>query len=98
MLETPRRASVDCMIDRTRAMWPQIADVIIGRIKDGTYPPGAKVPSVVQIANEFGVVNSTAQRAMERVRAEGLTRSERGMGTYVLHPGERAAPAGGQDA
>jgi DNA-binding GntR family transcriptional regulator len=77
------------MIDRTRAMWPQIADVIIGRIKDGTYPPGSKASSVVQIANEFGVVNSTAQRAMERVRAEGLTRSERGMGTYVLRAEER---------
>jgi DNA-binding GntR family transcriptional regulator len=77
-------------IDRTRAMWPQIAAVIIERIKDGTYPPGAKVPSVVQVATEFGVVNSTAQRAMEAVRAEGLTRSEKGMGTYVLRPGERA--------
>ncbi|MGW3655999.1 winged helix-turn-helix domain-containing protein [Streptomyces sp. NPDC005151] len=71
-------------IDRTRAMWPQIAAVIIQRIKDGTYPPGSKVPSVVQIATEFGVVNSTAQRAMETVKAEGLTRAEKGMGTYVL--------------
>ena len=71
-------------IDRTRAMWPQIAAVVIQRIKDGTYPPGSKVPSVVQLAAEFDVVNSTAQRAMEAVRAEGLTRSERGMGTFVL--------------
>ncbi|MYX38313.1 MULTISPECIES: GntR family transcriptional regulator [unclassified Streptomyces] len=55
--------------------------MIIKRITDGAYLPGSKVPSVVQIAAEFGVVNSTAQRAMERVRAEGLTRSEEGMGT-----------------
>ncbi|MET8270007.1 GntR family transcriptional regulator [Streptomyces sp. NPDC005134] len=55
-----------------------------GGIKDGTYPSGSKVPSVVQIADEFGVVNSTAQRAMEAVKAEGLTRAEKGMGTYVL--------------
>jgi GntR family transcriptional regulator len=73
-------------IDRTRAMWPQIAAEIIRRIKDGTYPPGTKIPSVVQIAAEFGVVNSTAQRAMEAVRAEGLTRAEAGMGTFVLDP------------
>ncbi|MFB7372085.1 GntR family transcriptional regulator [Streptomyces sp. NPDC056222] len=76
-------------IDRTRAMWPQIAAVIVERIRNGTYPPGGKVPSVVQLANEFGVVNSTAQRAMEAVRKEGLTRSEAGMGTYVLRPEER---------
>jgi DNA-binding GntR family transcriptional regulator len=79
-------------IDRTRAMWPQIAAVISKRIKDGTYPPGAKIPSVVQLATEFGVVNSTAQRAMVAVRAEGLTRSEAGMGTFVLHPEERTGP------
>ncbi|MFJ8720948.1 winged helix-turn-helix domain-containing protein [Streptomyces sp. NPDC093269] len=76
-------------IDRTRAMWPQIAAVVIQRIKDGTYPPGSKVPSIVEIAAEFGVVNSTAQRAMEAVRAEELTRSEKGMGTFVLTEKER---------
>ncbi|URM91752.1 winged helix-turn-helix domain-containing protein [Streptomyces sp. MRC013] len=76
-------------IDRTRAMWPQIAAAITQRIKDGTYPPGSKIPSVVQIAAEFEVVNSTAQRAMEAVRAEGLTRAEKGMGTFVLTPEER---------
>ncbi|MGW2938868.1 GntR family transcriptional regulator [Streptomyces sp. NPDC001156] len=78
-------------IDRTRAMWPQIRDVILQRIKDGTYPPGSKIPSIVAIATEFDVVNSTAQRAMEAVRAEGLTRSEKGMGTYVLTPKERSS-------
>lgn len=77
-------------IDRTRRMWTQIAAVIIERIKDGTYPPGGKIPSVVQLATEFDVANSTAQRAMTAVRAEGLTRSEAGMGTFVLTPEERA--------
>nr|WP_272925151.1 GntR family transcriptional regulator [Streptomyces sp. SID8377] len=73
---------------RSAPGWPRAnqhrrppSDVIIKRITDGAYLPGSKVPSVVQIAAEFGVVNSTAQRAMERVRAEGLTRSEEGMGT-----------------
>lgn len=75
-------------------MWSQIAAVIIERIRNGTYPPGSKVPSVVQIANEFGVVNSTAQRAMKAVRAEGLTRSEAGMGTYVLRLEESAEEPG----
>ncbi|PJE95599.1 GntR family transcriptional regulator [Streptomyces carminius] len=82
-------------IDRTRAMWPQIAEEILRRIHSGEYPPGSKVPSVVQIANEFGVVNSTAQRAMEHVRAQGVTRSEKGMGTFVLRPEEREAREGG---
>jgi DNA-binding GntR family transcriptional regulator len=71
-------------IDRTRAAWPQIAAEIVRRIRAGEYPSGTKVPSVVQVANEFGVANSTAQRAMDSVRAEGLTRSEKGMGSYVV--------------
>nr|WP_112470186.1 winged helix-turn-helix domain-containing protein [Streptomyces triticisoli] len=71
-------------LDRTRAAWPQIRDVILQRIKDGTYPPGSKVPSVIQVATEFGVANSTAQRAMDAVKAQGLTRSEKGIGTFVL--------------
>lgn len=71
-------------LDRTRAAWPQIRDEILRRIKDGTYPSGSKVPSVIQVATEFGVANSTAQRAMDAVRAEGLTRSEKGIGTFVL--------------
>ncbi|MEU4093329.1 GntR family transcriptional regulator [Streptomyces sp. NPDC026673] len=62
------------------------------RITDSAYPPGSKLPSVVQIAAEFGVVNSTAQRAMERVRAEGLTHSEKDVGTYVLRAEERDLP------
>lgn len=71
-------------LDRTRAAWPQIRDEILRRIREGEYPPGSKVPSVVQVATEFGVANSTAQRAMDAVKAEGLTRSERGIGTFVL--------------
>ena len=71
-------------LDRTRAAWPQIRDVILSRIKDGTYPRGSKVPSVIQVATEFGVANSTAQRAMDAVRAQGITRSEKGIGTFVL--------------
>ncbi|HCA84507.1 MAG TPA: GntR family transcriptional regulator [Streptomyces sp.] len=70
-------------IDRTRAAWPQIAAEITRRIESGTYPPGSKVPSVVQLAAEFDVANSTAQRAVEAVRAAGLTRAEKGMGTFV---------------
>ncbi|MFE4581290.1 GntR family transcriptional regulator [Streptomyces chartreusis] len=71
-------------VDRTRAAWPQIRDELLRRIGEGEYPSGSKVPSVIAIAAEFGVANSTAQRAMEAVRAEGLTRSEKGIGTFVL--------------
>ncbi|MFI2431506.1 GntR family transcriptional regulator [Streptomyces sp. NPDC018960] len=70
-------------LDRTRPLWRQIAAEIIRRIKEGIYPPGSRVPSTLEIAQEFGVVNATAAKAMRHVREEGWTRGEVGLGTFV---------------
>lgn len=71
-------------LDRTRPLWRQIAAEIIRRIKDGTYPPGSRVPSTLEIAQEFGVVSATAAKAMRHVREQGWTRGEVGLGTFVV--------------
>jgi GntR family transcriptional regulator len=75
-------------LDRTRAVWRQIAAVIVERIEDGTYPAGTKVPSVVDISTEWQVAASTAQKVMAHLKAEGLVRTEVGLGTFVA---DRAA-------
>lgn len=80
-------------LDRTRPLWRQIAGEIIRRIKDGTYPPGSRVPSTLEIAQEFGVVNATAAKAMRHVREQGWTRGEVGLGTFVADP---LPPAAGE--
>ena len=64
-------------------MWRQIAAVIVGRIEDGTYPAGARVPSVVELSTEFGVAASTAQKVLAHLKLEGLVRAEVGLGTFV---------------
>ncbi|MFD5662982.1 GntR family transcriptional regulator [Streptomyces hirsutus] len=61
-----------------------MAAEIIRRIQDGTCPPGSRVPSTLGIAQEFGVVNATAAKAMRHVREEGWTRGEVGLGTFVV--------------
>ncbi|MFF3875016.1 GntR family transcriptional regulator [Streptomyces sp. NPDC001978] len=71
-------------LDRTRPLWRQIAAEIIRRIKDGTYPPGSRVPSTLEIAQEFGVVNATAAKAMRHLQDQGWTRGEVGLGTFVV--------------
>ncbi|MEV0976819.1 winged helix-turn-helix domain-containing protein [Streptomyces sp. NPDC049915] len=73
-------------LDSTRPLWRQIATEIIRRIKDGTYPPGSRVPSTLETAQEFGVVNATAATAMRHVREAGWTRGEVGLGTFVSDP------------
>ena len=73
-------------LDETRPKWRQVAEVVRARIADGTYPPGSRVPSVVQIIEEFGIANVTAQKALRSLREDGLIRTEPGMGSFVAEP------------
>ncbi|MFE4408361.1 GntR family transcriptional regulator [Streptomyces sp. NPDC056821] len=70
-------------LDRTRAVWRQAAQIVIGRIKDGTYPPGTRVPSTLELATELGIAASTSQKALAFLRREGWLRGESGIGTFV---------------
>ncbi|MGA4864078.1 GntR family transcriptional regulator [Streptomyces lavendulocolor] len=70
-------------LDRTRAVWRQIAAVVVERIEDGTYPAGSRVPSVVELSAEFEVASSTAQKVMAHLKKEGVVRTEVGLGTFV---------------
>ncbi|MDG9727645.1 MULTISPECIES: GntR family transcriptional regulator [unclassified Streptomyces] len=72
-------------LDRTRPVWRQVAAAIEARIADGTYPVGARVPSVVELSAEFGIAASTAQKALAHLKVEGLIRAEVGLGSFVAH-------------
>lgn len=65
-------------------MWRQVAQIVIGRIKDGTYPPGSRVPSTLELATELGIAASTSQKALAHLRREGWLRGETGIGTFVV--------------
>ncbi|MFD8997062.1 GntR family transcriptional regulator [Streptomyces abikoensis] len=60
-----------------------MAEVIRQRIKDGTYPPRTRVPSVLQLTEEFGIASMTAHKVHRALRAEGLIYTEPGMGSFV---------------
>lgn len=65
------------------ARWKQVAVVLRARIADGTYPPGSRVPSVVDLSEEFGIAQATAQKVLRALREEGLTFTEPGIGSTV---------------
>lgn len=67
-------------------------EIISARIKDGMYPPGTRVPSVVQLQAEFSIANVTAQKVHRQLRADGLVYTEPGMGSFVA---ERPEPPAG---
>ncbi|MEU9351678.1 winged helix-turn-helix domain-containing protein [Streptomyces griseoloalbus] len=82
-------------LDRTRPVWRQVAAAITARIEDGSYPVGARVPSVVELSAEFGIAASTAQKALAHLKAEGLIRAEVGLGSFVA---DRSGTAAGGDS
>ncbi|MFF7162016.1 GntR family transcriptional regulator [Streptomyces sp. NPDC008086] len=66
-----------------------VADALRARILSGEWDIGARLPSRVRIAEEYGVGRNVVQRAMDRLIADGLLEGRAGSGTYVGMPRER---------
>lgn len=63
--------------------YAQIVNAIQQRIGDGTYPPGAVLPSETQLVREFAVSRPTVVRALEVLRSQGWIDREHGRGSFV---------------
>ncbi|PNG22015.1 GntR family transcriptional regulator [Streptomyces cahuitamycinicus] len=69
-----------------------MAEVISKRIGDETYPPGRRVPGIVELIAEFGIGASTAQKALAHLRDTGEVGTELGLGTFIADPRRPARP------
>ncbi|PZT74505.1 MULTISPECIES: GntR family transcriptional regulator [unclassified Streptomyces] len=56
------------------------------RIQDGDLRPGDTMPSLRQVCEQFGVAQTTANRAYRMLKMEGLTLAKTGVGTVVAGP------------
>lgn len=70
-------------VDDTRPIWVQLIDELTHRIVAGDWPPGARIPSVRDLAAEAGVNPNTVQRSLAALDAAGLTVTERTAGRFV---------------
>ncbi|MGH3926345.1 MAG: winged helix-turn-helix domain-containing protein, partial [Pseudonocardiaceae bacterium] len=61
----------------------EIAAELRAAIELGDYPPGATLPRVVDLAAQYRVNVTTAQRAITVLRTEGLVTQTRRRGTVV---------------
>jgi len=61
----------------------QVIEIIINRIKDGTYPPGTQIPPENNLAKRFDVSRSTIRKAMSALAARGMVVQKHGVGTFV---------------
>lgn len=73
--------------DDPRAPSVQIADDLRSRIEGGEFAPGAKLPSIRELASQYGVAPMTAQGALQRLRDERRVYSS-GRGHFVGEPGD----------
>jgi len=64
-------------------IYKQIMDEVIGRILDGAYQEGELLPSVRQLATDFGVSPLTAAKVITELARENLTEKRRGIGFEV---------------
>ncbi|MFI9465776.1 GntR family transcriptional regulator [Streptomyces xiamenensis] len=73
-------------IDRDGPVPPyrQIADDLRRRIESGEIPPGRRIPSMVELEQQWGVARDTLRKATQVLKNEGLVETVTGMGIYVV--------------
>lgn len=64
-----------------------IGAALAQRIRSGAYAPGARLPTEMALAAEFGVSRAVVREAVARLKADGLVESRQGSGmTVALRP------------
>ena len=65
------------------APYLQLAAILRSRIESGELPPGAKMPSIIQLADHYQIARVTAHKGLRVLVDEGLAVVSPGRGTYV---------------
>lgn len=65
-----------------------MAAILRDRIRSGDLPPGARVPSITTLMQEYGIARNTARRAVGVLVDEGLLTAKQGWGTFVKARGQ----------
>jgi GntR family histidine utilization transcriptional repressor len=74
-----------------QALYRRLKRYILDRIGSGEWPPETRLPSEIQLAEEFGVSRMTANRALRELSAEGYLLRLQGVGTFVADHRPQAA-------
>lgn len=71
------------MVERSRSVASQATAILSERIRTQVYPPGSRLPSESDLADELGVSRASIRSALSRLAGEGLVLRKQGDGTYV---------------
>lgn len=65
-------------------LYQRIAETLADRIADGRFPPGSRLPTERELAEEFKVSRPTIREAMIALKLRGLVAARQGSGIYVV--------------
>lgn len=68
---------------QTKSIAGQVEELLRGRIRDGVYAPGSRIPSESDLSDEFGVSRATVRTVLAKLSVNGLILRKQGDGTYV---------------
>ncbi|MEU3527725.1 GntR family transcriptional regulator [Streptomyces sp. NPDC038707] len=72
--------------DDGRPLYGRIAALLLGELRDGTIPPGERLPGERHLAAHFGVSRETVRQALEVLRRSGVVATDR-RGSHAMLPG-----------
>lgn len=67
----------------------EVAGLIGDQIRSGAISAGARLPTELAMATQFGVSRTVVREAIARMKSEGLVESRQGAGAFVSQPGRR---------
>jgi DNA-binding FadR family transcriptional regulator len=85
MPATPTRGTV-----RTSAR--RVRDFIVDAASDGTFAPGARLPTERELAKRFSVPRNAVRRTLAQLEAEGSITRQVGRGTFLAGAPDAAKP------
>jgi GntR family histidine utilization transcriptional repressor len=95
-------------LDGSGPVYDQIKRALLTLIRDGSWPPGHRIPAEADMASHFGAARMTVNRAIKELTESGLVVRKRRAGSFVASPPAPSAmleivdmstaiPARGQD-
>ncbi|MEQ4302018.1 GntR family transcriptional regulator [Plantactinospora sp. B6F1] len=65
-------------------LWRQIRDDLRAKIRAGIYPPGSKLPSTRELADEYETSHVTVRRAVDSMIERDELVGRTGIGVFVV--------------
>jgi DNA-binding transcriptional regulator YhcF (GntR family) len=66
----------------------QVRTQLLSRVREGSLPPGAKLPTVRQLADQLGIAVNTVARAYRLLEEDGIVETFGRRGSFIANQGD----------